>query len=320
MATSLCSLLAVVLLQAAPPAAAAPPDSLAALRRRIERDSTDAPAWLLLGQEYLQLADDAHGRPHRASQDSVWARALLDTADQALTRAAVLFGAAGSSLAGDSARVLRVGAWSRRSRLAWETGGVAAGPQQWGPVPVDLRVPPVLEELGENLLRACPMWGVLLMADGADAYAAWYMRFARGLRPDLLVMPLAAWRSDTALRTRLATDLRLGRRGETDAWLPELAKRRPVCVSMAFDRPPEARPRVAWATRPFVWVAGPPVRDDRVPPRDFVFAGLRIALDQRDPWAAPALALYVRAARAMAALCEAMKTFRVAAEVASCRR
>src|SRR5438034_10880566 len=50
-----------------------------------------------------------------------------------------------------------------------------------------LRVPPVLDELGENLLRACPAGGVLLTAGDADFYAAWYMRFARGLRPDLLV-------------------------------------------------------------------------------------------------------------------------------------
>src|SRR2546422_3499603 len=39
-----------------------------------------------------------------------------------------------------------------------------------------------------------------LFRSDADFYAAWYMRFARGLRPDLLVLPLAAWRSDAVLR------------------------------------------------------------------------------------------------------------------------
>src|SRR6266699_3048310 len=58
----------------------------------------------------------------------------------------------------------------------------------------------VLDELGENLLRACPAGGLLLTAGDADFYAAWYMRFARGLRPDLLVLPLAAWRSTPATR------------------------------------------------------------------------------------------------------------------------
>src|SRR5439155_848145 len=83
-----------------------------------------------------------------------------------------------------------------------------------------------------------------LPAGDADFYAAWYMRFARGLRPDLLVLPLAAWRSDAVLRARLMADLKLGRRGGADAWLAELVRRRPVCVSMAFDRPPETRPRI----------------------------------------------------------------------------
>src|SRR5207253_3595678 len=115
-----------------------------------------------------------------------------------------------------------------------------------GTAAMDLRVPPVLDELGENLLRACPAGGVLLTAGDADFYAAWYMRFARGLRPDLLVLPLAAWRSDAVLRARLMADLKLGRRGGADAWLAELVRRRPVCVSMAFDRPPETRPRIRW--------------------------------------------------------------------------
>src|SRR2546422_4608037 len=34
------------------------------------RSSSDGGAWLLLGRLYLQLADDAHGRPHRVLEDS----------------------------------------------------------------------------------------------------------------------------------------------------------------------------------------------------------------------------------------------------------
>jgi hypothetical protein len=250
----------------------------------------------------------------------VAARLVLDTAEQLLARAVQLLGAEGSTPAGDSARVLRVGAWSLRSRLAWEERGLAVGPSEWGPVPLDLKLPPVLDELGENLLRACPMWGVLLTANDADSYAAWYMRFARGLRPDLFIVPLAAWRSDSALRSQLVTDLRLARHYGGDALLGELARHRPVCISMAFERPPEPNPRIGWTTRPLVWVAGPHLTDDRVPARDFVFAALRVALDGQDPWAQPALALYVRAARATPALCEAMRTFKVTDAIPGCRR
>ncbi len=321
MATFLCSALALVTLLQTPP----PTDSLATLRVRAARDSTDAQLWLLMGRAYLGLGAEAHGATHRSSEDSEWTRAVLDTAEAALARAAALAGPLGTSAVGDSARVLRVGAWAARSWLAWESGGIGAGVEVWGPLPMDLRVPPVLDELGENLLRACPAGGVLLTAGDADFYAAWYMRFARGLRPDLLVVPLAAWRTDPALRARLVADLKLGRRrgggaSGDDAWLAELVRRRPVCVSMAFERPPETRPRVRWEVRPLVWVAGPEGKSPRVPPRDFVFGALRVALDAYDPWAEPALAAYGRAARTTPALCEPMATFRVAAEVPTCRR
>src|SRR5206468_4063069 len=111
----------------------------------------------------------------------------LDSADGALVHAAALAGPGGSSAIGDSARVLRVGSWAARSWLAWEAVGIDAGQTALGPLPGDLHVPPVLEELGENLLRACPSGGVLLTATPVDWYATWYMRFARNLRPDLIL-------------------------------------------------------------------------------------------------------------------------------------
>jgi hypothetical protein len=305
---------------AAPPAPVAPADSLAVLRERAARDSTDPRGWLSLGRAYLDFGTEAARATGGVREDSASARARLDTAEAALERAAALAGPGGASGVGDSARVWRVAVWAARSRLAWEAHGSAAGPDQWGPLPQDLRIPAVLEELGENLLRACPTRGVLLTAGVADSYAAWYMRFARGLRPDLLVVPLNVWRSDRALRARLAVDLQLGRRAEGDAWLGALSKRRPVCVSMAFERPPEPRPRIAWQVRPLVWVAGPTSKSPRVPPRDFGFAALRLALDAHDPWSDAPLAVYARAVRSTPALCEPLATFRIAADVPACRR
>src|SRR2546426_3547301 len=209
---------------------------------------------LSLGRIYLGPTDPMQGPPG----DTARARAVLDTAEQAFARAAALLGVAGSSPEGDSARVLRVAAWNARTLLIWKQRGSAAGPEEWRPLPADLKVPPVLEELGENLLRACPAGGVLLTAHAADASAAWYMRFVRGLRPDLLIVPLGAWRSDPALAARLDRDLRLGRRREGDAWLPELVRRRAVCVTMSLDRPPHPRKRVKLANWALLWVARPP--------------------------------------------------------------
>jgi len=311
MGTFLCSVAALATLVQAPSPPPPPSDSLAVVRERVARDTTDGAGWLVVGRGLLQRA---------AGADSAAARAALDTAEAALVRAAGLAGPLGTSPAGDSARVWRVAVWAARSRLTWQQNGIAAALDAWGPLPTDLRVPAVLEELGENLLRACPTGGALLTAADADSYAAWYMRFARGLRPDLLVLPLAAWRSDAPLRARLAHDLKLSRRAPDDGWVAELARRRPVCISMAFERPPDVRPRVGWAPRALVWVAGPKGKSAAVPARDFVFAALRVGLDAHDPWADPALAAYARAARATRALCEPLATFKVSAEVATCRK
>src|SRR2546422_304560 len=173
MATSLCSALVLAALPQAPPPPPPAGDSLLALRARLARDSTDGRAWLRLGRLYLQLAEDAHGPPHRALEDSAAVRALLDSSDDALARAGQLLAPSGSTPDGDSARVLRVGAWSARSRLAWDEKGINVGPQEWGPVPLDLKVPPVLEELGENRLGdATPGVGGRAALEGGPRPAA----------------------------------------------------------------------------------------------------------------------------------------------------
>jgi len=159
---------------------------------------------------------------------------------------------------------------SNRSLLAWEAGGITTGPEAWGPLPADLKLPAVLEELGENLLRACPTDGVLLTTDDADAYAAWYMRFARGLRPDLLVVPLAAWRADAVLRARLAADLKLGRHSNGDAWLAELARRRPALILLdlmmpemdGFEFLEACRRQLAWRDIPVIVLTAKELTDE----------------------------------------------------------
>lgn len=294
----------------------------AALWGRVAADSTDGQAWFELGRVYVRLAEAYH--QHRALPpsaafvpDTAWARAVLDTADLAFARAARL--GAGTRTE-DSAQVLRVFIWGERAYLAWEASGVEAAAAGWRAVPEDLRLPPVLEELGENLLRSCPRQGVLLTAGDADSHAAWYMRFARGLRPDLLVLPLARWRTDSVFRGRVLRDSKLriaaGRTGEPA--LRALADRRPLCASMAFERAPELRPRLRWRTQPLVWMAGPERRAERVPPQDFVFAALRLALDQHDTWSPPAVALYRRAADASGGLCGTLRNYGVRQEV-GCR-
>jgi hypothetical protein len=281
----------------------------AELWARVAADSTDGPAWLELGRAYLQEAVAYHAHRKPVPVDTAWAHATFDTAQLAFERAA--WWSAGTRTA-DSARVFRVYSFGERAYVDWEAAGAAAATLTWHTLPETLRLPSVLEELGENLLRACPHQGVLFTAGETDTQAAWYLRFSRGLRPDLVVVPIDRWRGDSVLRNRVLRELKT-----RDPSLRALGQSRAVCASMGFERAPEER-SVKWNKRPLVWVSGKEKKADRVPAQDFVFAALRLAIDEHETWSPAALALYRRAAAHVSALCKAFETFGLRSEV-GCR-
>jgi hypothetical protein len=286
------------------------PDSVrAGLWARVAADSTDAAAWLELGRAYLERNVDYHAHKQPAAVDTAMAHATLDTAQAAFERAARL--STGTRTA-DSARVYRVYVYGERAAIDWEAAGTSAATLAWHAAPEDLRLPPVLEELGENLLRACPHQGVLFTAAEIDTQAAWYLRFSRGLRPDLTIVPFERWRSDSVLRNRVLRELKT-----RDASVRALSQGRAVCASMAFERPPDER-SVKWNKRPLVWVTGRESNADRVPPQDFVFAALKQAVDEHQTWTPPVTAMYRRAVVNFGGLCKAFDTFELGDEV-GCR-
>ena len=313
MGTFLCkAVLGLLLVQSPPPAApaATPSDSvLAGLWARVNADSTDAPAWLELGRIYLQRGVEYHAHKKPTPADTGWAHATLDTAQMAFERSARW--SAGTRTA-DSARVFRVYALGERAYVDWESAGSAAATLTWHTLPEGLRLPPVLEELGENLLRACPHQGILFTAGETDTQAAWYLRFSRGLRPDLVIVPMDRWRGDSVLRNRVLRELKTRERS-----VRALSQSRAVCASMGFERPPEERD-VKWNKRPLVWVTGKETKADRVPAQDFVFAALKQSIDEHETWSPPAIALYRRAAGNVGALCKALEAFGLGSEV-GCR-
>jgi hypothetical protein len=316
MATFLFRAALFLLFQGSIAASPSAPDTLVALRARAQ-DSLDGPAQLALGRAYLEWLEHYHTRP--VHTDTVWERHTLDSVDDVLAHAVDALGAPGSTAEGDSARVLRVRGWTDRTISAWETGGLGTAV---GPLPDDLRLSPVLEELGENLLRACPAHGVLLTAGDADSYAAWYMRYVRGLGTDRIVVPYAAWRDDPALRARLAHDLKLRPSdGAGEGWLGALVQSRTVCVSMGFTHPPDPpHKHIKWRVQPLVWLGGENRKTDPVPPRDFVFAAAQLSLHDHNPWGEAVLALYGHAARTAPALCEPLATFAIPQDRTGCKR
>jgi len=77
------------------------------------------------------------------------------------------------------------------------------------------------------------------------------------------------------------------------------------------------RAGMQWEPRPLVWVAGPE-QGDRVPPGDFVFAALKLALDAHEAWAQAVLAVYGRAARMTPTLCETLANFGITGDTVGC--
>jgi hypothetical protein len=276
---------------------------------RVTADSTDASAWLELGSVYLQRAAEYHQHKKPVIVDTVWAHATLDTAQSAFERAARL--SVGTRTA-DSARVYRIYAIGEMAYVDWEAAGTNAAMLTWHSLPQDLRLPPVLEELGENLLRACPHQGMLFTAGPNDTQAAWYLRFSRNLRPDLMIVPYDRWRGDSVLRNRALKELKA-----RDPSIRSLGQARAVCASMSFERPPDER-GVKWNKRPLVWVTGRETKNDRVSPQDFVFAAFKQAIDEHETWTDPVTAIYKRAVANSGGLCKAFETFQLGAEV-GCR-
>ena len=286
----------------------APADSLAEWWRRVASDSTDAPAWLALGRAYVARAGAYHVDHVPGGERD--AAAALDTASLAFARAA----ARPPGAARDTALAYAAFTWGETALLAWEVHGIEAVGAADDPAAARLRLPAVLGELAENLLRACPDEGVLLTAGDTDTYASWLLRFGRRLRPDLIIVPLAIWEADPVFRERVAGDLQLPRSAvdeQPDAIWRTLAGRRPICASTAFAAPPLAAARLGWRAAPLVWVAGP-VRRGAAPATDFVFEAARLAHGAGAAWAAEVVAVYRRAAAIAPGLCAPLGEFDLA--------
>lgn len=295
------------------------PESLAVLSNRVARDSGDAAAWLALGRAQLRSADAYH--THAGPPDTAWARSTIVAAEGAFGHAAALRPGLGL---GDSAATYRLVARADLAILAWELNDTLAADSVWDALPGGSRLPPVLEEMAENLLRACPPHSVLLTDNEVVSASAGYLRFNHDIRPDLLVVPMSRYRSDSVFSLRVAKDAgvkRSPRRGESaESRVLALGALRPVCAGVDFGAPPGGHGRIQWQARPLVWVAGKGASAaPQVAASDFVFAALKFAIDANDPWARFTLDIYRHAARLSPTLCQSLATYGIPRTKTGCR-
>ncbi len=192
------------------------------LGRHLAENQNDGHAWLLLGRIYLTDVRAWHHNGHPATTSSA---TLLDFASNSFEPA--------QSLLTDSGGVYRVMVAVERATLWAEKGGwndVAA----WKPDAEDLPLPPVLEELGRNLLASCARNGVLLTEGGTETVAAWGARL-RGVRNDLILVRADMYRWDGQYRAHMAAALGADSAAELPAALAAAAATRPICLAPAVD-------------------------------------------------------------------------------------
>src|SRR5207344_3330942 len=98
---------------------------------------------------------------------------------------------------------------------------------------VDL--PPVVVELGRNLVASCPAGGVILTGDPLETLAVWFATLEQGVRPDLLPLLPSLWATDAVYRGQMARSLGVDSSIVIQRALGLVASRRPICLAPLAD-------------------------------------------------------------------------------------
>lgn len=204
------------------------------LGARVAEQPSDGHAWFLLGRIHLWDAQQWHrvGHPGETSSASLllsFAGTSFEAAQELLT---------------DSGSVFRVVVAMERATLRIEASGWG-GLSTWRLPAEELPLPPVLAELGRNLLVSCPQNGVLLTGTSvAEVAAVWGIRL-QGERSDLVVVRPDLYQSDARYRGRMAAAIGADSASELPTALAAAAHTRPICLAPTVDS--TIAPDLHWA-------------------------------------------------------------------------
>ena len=203
------------------------------LGRYLATAPDDGRAWFQLGRFYLLDARDWHLQGHRGDPDGLL---YLDFAATAFDQAV--------RLAVDSGVVFRGLAELERSVVFLEDSGWSTP----GQMPARADAPPMpsfIVELGANLLRSCPVGGVLLVGSDLEALSVWYDNAGVASRK-ILALRSDRYATDSLYRRRMAEAMGTNPGLPIQSALASVAGRRPLCLSPTADN--AAAPPVAWTS------------------------------------------------------------------------
>lgn len=261
-------------------------DAAGLLGRHLAEQQNDGRGWFFLGRIYLDNAQLWHREGHDPDEPGPL---LLEFAGAAMEQA--------QHLLADSGSVFRVlvsveRALNRIEAYGWSA--IVAGQIAADEVPL----PPVLAELGRNLMVSCPANGVLVTGSLAEVAAVWGVRLTSAARTDLVLLRSDIYAADARYRGRMAAVLG----ADSSLTLPEAlgaaARYRPICLGPALDT--VAAPGVQWATSRLVLLGGVASATDTsaLDIHQYEMMGLAGSV-----WTAAARDVYDLAARRNRALC-----------------
>lgn len=203
----------------------------------------DGRAWFALGQIQLGDAQAWHREGHPTEGSGI---PLIEFATSAFDQA--------HHLLADSASVYLVLAvvertTSRIERLGWAN---ATSPAI---TPEELPLPPVLRELGRNLMGSCPRSGVLVTGSLVETAAVWGVRLLSDEYDDLILIRPDLYAFDMEYRGQMATAMGADPELPLTAALVRASARRPVCLTPSVDSIPS--PSLDWHPVNLVLAAGP---------------------------------------------------------------
>ncbi len=190
------------------------------LGRYLAVAQSDGRAWFLLGRFYRLDARDWHRSGHRTSPDAELYLALSDVAFQEAEKlqvdSAPLYGAL---VAVDRALVhVEDRGWNR-----------VAGSTELPPLP------PMVLELGRNLVATCPRRGVILAGSELEGVAVWYGVMGAGGRGDLLPVRADLYAVDPRYRSQTARALGVSDSLGIRPALAAAAAARAICLTPNAD-------------------------------------------------------------------------------------
>lgn len=203
------------------------------LGRWLADHPSDGRAWFQLGRIYFADAQRWHREGHQVDPEGFL---LLEFAGAAFEQS--------QQLLADSGTVYRVLVAAEQAVLRIEDAGWVEAMVGHSLAADQLPLPPVLAELGQNLMASCPVSGVLVTGSMVEAAAVWGTRLGSSARDDLMLIRPDLYDWDARYRVRMAEALGVPIDLELPAALASVATRRPVCLTPAVDS--ITAPALAW--------------------------------------------------------------------------